>query len=94
MSRLDEIEARANAATRGPWEWYADALFSQTGHEPDWDPKWDDPGEFARIIETDGGEYPPRDNDRAFIAHAREDIPWLLAEVGRLQKELDERTYY
>lgn len=32
--------------------------------------------------------------DEEFIAHARSDVPWLLAEVRRLQKELDERTYY
>ena len=25
MNRLNEIEARANAATEGPWEWEGDA---------------------------------------------------------------------
>jgi hypothetical protein len=27
------------------------------------------------------------DKDAAFVAHAREDIPWLCAEVQRLQRE-------
>ena len=29
-------------------------------------------------------------DDQTFIAHAREDVPWLLSEVARLRRELEE----
>lgn len=71
--RLDEIEARANAATPGPWtvsEDYSDVV----GPEGDqlasyWNP----------TSETRNGE---------FIAHARTDVPALVAEIRRLRAEL------
>jgi hypothetical protein len=43
------------------------------------------PREPVAIIITDGGHYPPADADRPFIAHAREDVPWLLARVSELE---------
>lgn len=73
--RIAEIRARCEAASLGPWEWADDALWAVAPTDD-----FDD----SRIIETDSGYYPPRDNDRAFIAHARDDIPWLLAEIERL----------
>lgn len=73
--RLDEIEARANAATPGPWtvsEDYSDVV----GPEGDqlasyWNP----------TSETRNGE---------FIAHARTDVPALVAEVRRLRDRVAE----
>lgn len=75
---LDEIEARANAATEGPW----------TTHV----------AEGERLIRPGvlGAQIPPYpvarvrlDNigycDAEFIAHARSDVPRLVAEVRRLQ---------
>lgn len=68
---LDAIEARANAATAGPW--YAsqrqDAV--QLGSHGQW---W----------------YPPKPRmeespDAAFIAHARTDVPDLIARVRELE---------
>ena len=71
MNRLNEIEARANAATEGPWE--ADWRF--TG----WDISgndYDDDGLPALIASDADGE------DAEFIAHARTDMP-ALAAVAR-----------
>ena len=68
MNRLNEIEARANAATEGPWE--ADWRF--TG----WDISgndYDDDGLPALIASDADGE------DADFIAHARTDMPALVA---------------
>ena len=83
---LDAIEARANAATPGPW------LCRDIPYDGVGDP----------IIETADGTYIAQtvydmqsttvahevDADTGFIAHAREDIPRLVAEVRRLQEAL------
>src|SRR5699024_6168576 len=73
---LDAIQARANAATDGPWERYGDgshevycaATFEDTAYEPP--------------DVTYGSDRPA---DAEFIAHARQDIPMLVAEVERLR---------
>lgn len=79
-TRLDEIRARCDAASQGPWVVrrcpYAkrpvevDGIYTASGE---------------RIVETDSGVYPPKEPDAQFIAHAREDVPWLLAQVAALQ---------
>lgn len=60
MTRLDEIEARVNAATEGPWEVKTDGALS-----------WVSPH----------GAYSDYYADNVFIAHAREDVPWLASEL-------------
>jgi hypothetical protein len=81
--RTQEIEARVNAATEGPWatdgesdldEWYAE--FFQV--------RWPNPdglnGSEAAVLTF-------TKQDAEFIAHAREDVPWLLAErAGLLER--------
>ncbi|WP_329330844.1 hypothetical protein OIU81_03275 [Streptomyces sp. NBC_01454] len=71
--RLTEIAARAAAATPGPWtvheEWPGSVFH---GGEPNLLPIARTTGRMAEA------------NER-FIAHAREDVPWLLAEVERLR---------
>ena len=76
MSRLDEIKARADAATEGPWHWRE--------------------GEPTSLVHvTSPGMHPwnilkapdwgPILADAEFIAAAREDVPWLVAQVDRLE---------
>ena len=77
MSR-DSIRARVAAATEGPWETY----IVEDGHRPrtfvareggvEVPPKW----YVAYLPEMDPADS---DADAAFIAHARQDIPALLA---------------
>ena len=62
---LNAIEARAKAATRGPW--YEEGWFTEN-----------EDGDYVEIEPADA----------AFSAHAREDIPALLAEVKRQAAEL------
>ena len=62
MNRLDEIEARANAATEGPWDLIGG-------------------GEYVTpvgimVAPDDGGV---NGADAEFIAHARTDVPALVA---------------
>ena len=84
--RLDAIEARANAATEGPWNHWPEAgwieLFQQGPDGP-----YDVVEVLANGIRpnlgwgSDGiyGDGPERDAD--FIAHARQDVPALVAAL-------------
>lgn len=78
---LDAIEARANAATPGPWERYAEygaQFYANTT------------GEYLRGIgDFSFGEGEQADADEAFVRHAREDIDTLLAEVRRFRAQQD-----
>lgn len=79
--RLNEIEARTAAATPGPWKLHAardscgDNIFSDSMPP-------------RRIANTYGDVDSP---NAIFIAHARTDIPTLVAEVRRL-RELTSQT--
>lgn len=77
---LDAIEARCAAATPGPWESGGSTptpgevwVWEETGHHPG-DPDAPD----TRIASCSAA-------DGAFIAHARTDVPALVAEVRRLR---------
>ena len=76
MTYLEKVKARYEAATKGPWEWEY--------HE--------DEGEYRIELDhmvLDGSEedgLPGAFDDREFIAHSREDMPWLVGIVERLEK--------
>ena len=80
--RLAEIEARANAATQGPWEWHpymgSGATLAKPNH----------PFHELNILKTTD-DWPPVAADAEFIAAARTDVPALLAEVRRLQAAVE-----
>jgi hypothetical protein len=83
-TRLDEIRKRVEQATPGPWE------------RSDFAHAVDDTFEVKSRGKLYQNGYPSLvaseadRRDANFIAHAREDIPWLIAEVERLQMELAE----
>ena len=68
MGRLDEIRARCEAATPGPWE------VKVKGNTV----------ESHQVMSPGNGPIcsaiSPKTKNAQFIAHAREDIPYLLAE--------------
>lgn len=75
---LDAIEARAEAATEGPWEWRVSddrrwAIVDTTSSNRD-----DSDRAIARFVDDDIAE---------FIAHARIDVPALVAVVRTLTAE-------
>jgi hypothetical protein len=72
VSRLDEIKARRAAATPGPWN---EAGMHRSPGRPD--VVWDRDGRrpIARATWL---------RDAEFIAHAPDDIDWLIGEVTRL----------
>jgi hypothetical protein len=73
-AELAAIQARADAATEGPWE-YADSLSGRMGW-PSLDLQQGLDGEFLAA-------------DALFMAHARCDVPALVAEVRRLAKVVE-----
>jgi hypothetical protein len=76
MIDLDAIEARCNAATKGPWE-------AKCSYH-------DYPYIVAHGWELGCGEDFARMPDADFIAHARTDLPALLTEVRRLRARNEE----
>lgn len=74
--QLDAIEARAKEATAGPWhtEWSAESALNGV---------WCIDG---RVCSAARGS---RAEDSEFVAHAREDVPALVAEVRRLRAALE-----
>lgn len=78
---LDAIRRRAEAATPGTWK-----TGDRFGNRA-----------LGSSVAVISGSLPPIELDRrrngradaAFIAHARQDVPALLAEVDRLRRELD-----
>ena len=75
QERLDAIQERVNDTTRGPWDCYGNGAHEvfDAGEYDD-----GDPGELVAPVVT-------KLSDAEFIAHARTDVPALLAEVDRLR---------
>ena len=90
MDRIEEIRARAEKASRGPWELYCAELRRGLGVEvievlSHGKPiiKW--PG-FDGVDLS--GEKKRHNAD--FMAHAREDIPYLLIALASKDKRIEE----
>jgi len=88
---LGEIEARAQAATEGPWE-------PEPTRAGDYMPYYGVKSlakgwnvVHARV-DWEGFGHGSRQADAEFIAHAREDIPALLAMVREQRARLDAAT--
>lgn len=84
MTTLDEIRTRVEAATEGPWfREYGDVITSDEDLRPS-EQDADGNGPSLRICEK-APHLDRRDrqgiNNAAFIAHARTDIPKLLAAL-------------
>jgi hypothetical protein len=86
---LDAIEARAAAATGGPWL-LGDGVFDeQLNGDDDWAVRVAD-GSYLCASPDDGVRGGHSKADAEFITNARADVPMLVAEVRRLQHALAE----
>ncbi len=74
---LEAIKARAAAATPGPWERPEYGIFSFTART--------EYGAAMPVV----GDCIYADADADFIAHAREDMDTLVAEVERLRERIE-----
>lgn len=81
---LAEIEARANAATKGPWTHETVAQSVCLSPLPEGVEEFEVP-----LLDHEGNDLWPwgRMEDMAFAYAARADVPALLAKVRRLQAE-------
>src|SRR4051812_14200207 len=103
---LDQIRARAQAATGGPWELVTDScdcgdgygcphgtfpyalrLPEHTVRDGDRDCEPGDPRDSYRHSASEISDLTMATAE--FIAHARTDVPSLLAEIDRIRAELD-----
>ena len=82
MNRLDKIEARANAATEGPWEWEGEAKAEWEEGANSLVPsrRPDDPVLYGYGYDASGIEV-KTPADAELIAHARTDVPDMAAAL-------------
>jgi hypothetical protein len=85
MTRIEEIKQRVDAATEWPWEGevrkaYLDSKYIDA-HSLD--------SELEYIISSEGDFLEVIRADATFIAHAREDIPYLLQRIEVLEGALN-----
>jgi hypothetical protein len=78
QQRIDEIKARCDKATAGPWIYCDTILHIYQGTEH---------GERIANAEIGQRKTQQKISDADFIAHSREDVLELLAEVERLTAE-------
>lgn len=99
MSKLDEIRERWEKATPGPW-----AVDPAFWSPPGWGEAMHyrrvvhgEPNKISGIRQPlfstngapDGSEQARQNHhDADAIAHAREDVPWLLAKIGRVEEQV------
>lgn len=81
---LTEIRDRANAALSAPWYWQPYMNGGQTLASPN-------PGFHELNVLKTTDDWPPTDQDAEFIAHARQDVPKLLAMLESVLGYCDER---
>lgn len=81
QQRLEEIREREKKATKGPWHFQADTAGRPVRLHAD---------DFDTVITRELNEdYLYMTNqDEAFIAHSREDIPFLLSHIDSLTNKL------
>jgi len=88
--RPEAIRARAQAAKPGPWGRDGAVVYAGSGDRRAGRYLFNTDVWFEEIqAEIKAKEHGPRDwgADLEFAAHAREDVPWLLAERDRLRAE-------
>lgn len=79
--RIREIEERCNKVTEGPWISFVEDRDFTCG---------------SSFIQTSGNDIEligATVDDQDFIANARQDIPWLIDEIRRLKKILNDLGY-
>jgi len=90
MDRIKEVRERANKATPGPWHTDSvgsESIFGQwvfvgpSEYEDDIS-SYKSPGVY--IYAPDDA---PSEEDAEFIAHARDDMPFLLERIDELERE-------
>lgn len=84
---LQQIRDRLAAASPGPWLYVPDAPHYRNAPHQVWHPAGPGRGLVAETCSSGLMPYPDKRQaqDAEFIAHARQDVEALLAEVDRLR---------
>ncbi|WP_399554217.1 hypothetical protein OG582_40545 (plasmid) [Streptomyces anulatus] len=93
-ARIEEIRTRTDAASPGHWGTHYDGKGTYTVEaRPRLDPRAGSVDEGA--VATLTGEHGDQQayQDARFIAHAREDVPYLLDRVAELEVRLREHAH-
>lgn len=90
-AELRAIEARSLKATAGPWETWSDLVVGGPTIENRPGLCRGGSGTICQMEENDFPEQVVKANQR-FIAHARDDVPALVAEVKRLRALIGEEA--
>jgi hypothetical protein len=92
QQRRAEVRARLEATTPGEWTAVLLPPNEHHKHPVHWVKARYEDGttEMSQVV----ADCPWRQSDAEFIAHARQDVPALLAEVERLQAEVAEQRRY
>jgi hypothetical protein len=90
-NRLAEIEARVNAAAPMPWSARHEGGGSYLTYDATPNPPYNRSGTYY-IVKRSGFAKGVQSATADFIAHARQDVPALLAEVRRLREILGATT--
>jgi hypothetical protein len=83
-AELDEIEARALAATAGPWRSMVEGRDHTSGSHFIMTGEGESRGDDIELLSATVA-------DQDFIASARQDVPKLVAEIRRLRKQQSTR---
>jgi len=81
---LEEIETRANNASSAPWQSYVEGRDHTGGDDFVMVGEGKQRGDDMYIRRD---TKPASTEDQDFIAHARQDIPRLIAEIRRLRSQ-------
>jgi hypothetical protein len=84
-NELDEIENRCMKAQPAPWKAYIEGRDHESGSSMIMTGEGEQRGEDIDMIGA-------TDADFDFIAHARQDVPRLIAELRMLKKMLNEKN--
>ncbi len=93
IKRFEEIRERAEKATEGPWALFdandTTAVMTRKVLKANWPEKINPRIKCREIVAWSGfdqSDYPKRQvkNNAKFIAHAREDIPWMADIIDAL----------
>lgn len=82
---LDAMQARVEAASPGPWTSYVEGRDHVAGDSVIRVSENDDEDDLYVLRADENGLRPALAADQDFIAHARQDVPRLIAEIRRLR---------
>jgi hypothetical protein len=88
-TRLREIAERENKATKGPWDPESGLCSKCDGWHLE-GPQ--DVGGTGILIQLGGGT--DQLSDLSFIAHSRQDVPWLLELIQKQREALEKIEQY